>query len=159
MEALVLMGIIGVGYLANEQNENKNPVDKIVSKEINQPSNNNLYDSNHFNEIENAVKEKVEDSYKQSRDPQSNVVSNQKIDDYNFKENLKDYTYSNATGGYINNEDFMTNDQGIKMEPFFSSAPTNINLDDTRRLDMHQGDLDFIKKKEKSVVFLNPRKV
>ena len=42
----------------------------------------------------------------------------------------------------------MTNDQGIKMEPFFSSAPTNINLDDTRRLDMHQDILDFIKKKK-----------
>ena len=34
MEALVLMGIIGVGYLANEQNENKNPVDENISKEI-----------------------------------------------------------------------------------------------------------------------------
>lgn len=158
MEALVLMGIIGVGYLANEQNENKNPVDRIVSKEISQPNNNNLYDSNHFNEIENEVKEKVEESYKQSRDPQSNVISNQKIDDYNFKENLKDYTYSNATGGYINNEDFMSNDQGIKMEPFFSSAPTNVNLDDTRRLDMHQGDSGFYKEKREIGSFFEPQK-
>ena len=43
MEALVLLGIIGVGYLANEKNENKNPVDVSVSNEINYPSNNNTF--------------------------------------------------------------------------------------------------------------------
>ena len=104
MEALVLMGIIGVGYLANEQNENKNPVDVAVSKEVNYPSDNNVYDSTHYNEVENEIKLKIEESYEKSKDPSSNVVNNQKIDEYNLKDNLGYYTYSNAAGGDIENE-------------------------------------------------------
>ena len=158
MEALVLMGIIGVGYLANEGNDNKNPVDVDVSKEINYPSDNNVYDSNHYNEIENKLKLEVEDSYNKSKDPGSNIVNNQKIDEYNLKDNLGNYTYSNAAGGYINEKEFMTNDQGVKMEPFFSSAPTTINLDDSRRLDMHQGDSGFYKEKREMGSFFEPQK-
>lgn len=158
MEALVLLGIIGVGYLANEKNENKNPVDVSVSNEINYPSNNNIYDSTHYNEIENDIKLKIEDSYENSRDPSSNIVNNQKIDEYNLKDNLGNYTFSSAAGGYISNEDFMSNNQGVKMEPFFSSAPTTINLDDSRRLDMHQGDTGFYKEKREIGNFFEPQK-
>lgn len=158
MEALVLMGIIGVGYLANEQNENKNPVDVAVSKEINYPSDNNVYDSTHYNEVENEIKLKVEESYEKSKDPGSNIVNNQKIDEYNLKDNLGNYTYSNAADGYIDNEEFMSNNQGVKMEPFFSSAPTTINLDDSRRLDMHQGDSGFYKEKREIGSFFEPQK-
>jgi hypothetical protein len=158
MEALVLMGIIGVGYLANEQNENKNPVDVAVSKEVNYPSDNNVYDSTHYNEVENEIKLKIEESYEKSKDPSSNVVNNQKIDEYNLKDNLGNYTYSNAAGGYIENEEFMSNNQGVKMEPFFSSAPTTINLDDSRRLDMHQGDSGFYKEKREIGSFFEPQK-
>ena len=52
----------------------------------------------------------------------------------------------------------MANDQGIKMEPFFSSAPTNVNIDDTRRLDMHQGDTGFYKEKREIGSFFEPQK-
>ena len=158
MEALVLMGIIGVGYLANENNENKDPVDVNVSKQINFPSNNNVYDSNHYNEVENNVKSKVEESYEKSRDPTSNIVNNQKIDEYNFKDNLGNYTYSHSADGYINNEDFMSNDKGVKVEPFFSKAPATINLEDSRRLDMHQGDSGFYKEKREIGSFFEPQK-
>ena len=52
----------------------------------------------------------------------------------------------------------MSNNQGVKMEPFFSSAPTTINLDDSRRLDMHQGDSGFYKEKREIGSFFEPQK-
>ena len=157
MEAIVLLGIIGIGYLTNKENEN-NPVDNHVNKIINYPGNNNTYDSTHFNNVENEIQNKVEQNYQDSRDSSKNIVNNQKIDEFNFKDNLSNYTYSNAADGYIDNKEFITNDQGIVMEPFFNSAPTPINLEDSRRLDMHQGDSGFYKKKKETSNFFQPQK-
>ena len=45
MEAVVLLGLVGAGYLFNKQNEDNNPVNKVVNKDISMPSGDNLYNS------------------------------------------------------------------------------------------------------------------
>ena len=43
MEAVVLLGLVGAGYLFNKGNENNNPINNAVNKEISDPSGDNLY--------------------------------------------------------------------------------------------------------------------
>ena len=43
------------------------------------------------------------------------------------------------TGSEISRDDFLVNDQGIKVEPFFRGSPPNINYDDNQSLTNHQG--------------------
>ena len=40
------------------------------------------------------------------------------------KADLSNMTYSTAAGGYITKEEFMSNDQGVMMEPFLSRTNT-----------------------------------
>ena len=47
-------------------------------------------------------------------------------------------------GNPISREDFMKNDQGITMEPFFSGeGPPAINFNDSRKLSSHQGSSEY----------------
>ena len=39
-------------------------------------------------------------------------------------------TVHSISGNEISKADFLVNDQGIKVEPFFSGTPPNVNLDD-----------------------------
>ena len=42
-----------------------------------------------------------------------------------------DYLYSSSTGGKILKENFLVNDQGIKLSPYYKKAPANIKFDDS----------------------------
>ena len=54
MEAAVLIGLLGAGYMYNSK-EDKNPINTTVNKEINMPSGTNVYDSNHYEESEKMI--------------------------------------------------------------------------------------------------------
>ena len=87
------------------------------------------------NNTEKLVRQLAEDNFEASYRP-SNIVNNQKVIN-NTKldvpekdlQDMENYTYSTATEGFINNQEFLTNDQGIKVAPFFRSQPPNINFD------------------------------
>jgi hypothetical protein len=55
VEAVVLIGLLGVGYMYSSKEEDKNPINTTIIKEINMPSGTNVYDSNHYEESEKII--------------------------------------------------------------------------------------------------------
>ena len=150
MEAAVLIGLMGAGYLLNKDKDDKNYISHDVNKEINLPSMNNTYDSTYVTDVDKMVKSLAEDNFEASYKP-SNIVNNQKVVNntgLDVKSNdLQDYTYSNAAEGFLNNVEFMTNDQGVTCQPFFTKQPANINFDDPTQLNRCQGKIEGNKSK------------
>lgn len=167
MEALVLAGLVGVGYLFNEKNSKKDPSNTEIKANVSSPNGENLYSSNFYNEADNVVRTLANQNFEASYEEGSNVINNQKINrigsDINqeslstsiseLSENMNEYTYSNAAGGYISVDNFKSDDRGVVMEPFFSSAPANVNIDDPRRLNQTQGGAEFYQSKEETPNF------
>lgn len=160
MEALVLLGIVGAGYLANkdsEQEQESSIVNNNILKNI--PLNTSVYDTNN---LENSLKVEKSMANKKISDMQKNnsniidinhVINNtHRLANLNVGEvnNNSEYVYSEGMGGYVKKTDFLINDQGIGVEPYFKgrSAPI-IDLNDNKTLEMHQGGFAAINKKNK----------
>ena len=163
MEAVVLVGLLGAGYMYNSKNEDNNPIDTPVNKEINMPSGNNVYDSNHYNESEKLVRSLAENNFEESQNDHSKVINSQNLykptDNIpNVNEPYGNYVYSSAAGGLMSNDNFLSNDQGITPSPYFSKAPANVNYDDNRDLSRTQGGNDFYKSKQETPNFFSPEK-
>jgi hypothetical protein len=177
MEAVVLMGLMGVGYLFNQKNEDNNPINNSVDKDISTPNGDNLYNSNFYNETDKMIRNLATNNFESSQTNGSNIINNQKLNRIGsamnkplnqmndasigeIKEGFENHTYSNATGGYIPQNDFLSNDQGIRMEPFFSRAPTSVNYDDPRRLRQLQGgnESEFYESKRETTPFFEKQK-
>ena len=151
MEAIVLLSILGAGYLFNKSEVDSNNKDTEILDEK------DIYKSHYFKESDIEYKKKVIDNYNKSKIPGSNIVNYQNIDEYlnrstdsksDIDNNDYDYVYSSSSGGKISKDEFLVNDQGIKVEPFFSGAgPRNINLNENRQLNIHQGNVNFKQKK------------
>lgn len=157
MEAAVLLGVLGVGYLFNKDSDNRD------KSSVNLPLETDAYKSNYFDESDNEYKKKIFENYNKSKIPGSNIVNYQNIDKYINKSTVdstddKDYIYSSVSGGKILKNDFLVNNQGIKVEPFFRKAPPNINYDDSRQLRLHQGNSEFKTKKTEQPNFFQPFK-
>ena len=160
MEAVVLLGILGAGYLFNKPEiEDDSNVDL--------PDEKDAYKSDYFKKSDKEYREEVLKNYTKSKIPGSNIINYQNIDEYINKplddpkegDNAYDYVYSSSSGGKISKEDFLVNDQGIKVEPFFSgSGPRNINLNESRQLNIHQGSVEFKEKKTEKPNFFQPVK-
>ena len=175
MEAAVLIGLMGVGYLFNKENEDNNPINQSVRKDISTPNGDNLYNSEFYNETDKMIRNLAGANFESSQTEGSNIVNHQKLDlsmnkplnqQMNeasigeIKEGFDNYTYSTATGGYIPQNEFLSNDQGIQMEPFFSRAPSSVNYDDPRRLRALQGGNknEFYQSKRETTPFFENQK-
>ena len=163
MEALVLAGLIGFGYLYNSKEEN---VDVTVNKELNLSGGNNVYNQGYYDETQKLIKSLAETNFEASNNEHSKIINNQKIYD-NLKsipqtnekvEGMSNYVYSSASGEEIRQSSFLNNDQGIGLTPFFSGAGANINLDDNRKLTTSQGGNDLYKSKTEVGAFKEPEK-
>tara|TARA_B100000214_G_scaffold375263_1_gene360872 strand:- start:1007 stop:2740 length:1734 start_codon:yes stop_codon:yes gene_type:complete len=144
MEAVVLLGLLGIGYLKNKEDNNKNPINNSINNDIQNPNGDNIYNSEHYKETQNIIKELSENKHNESFREDSNVFNNKKIKHTNNNvegiENFSNSIYSSSSGEYINPNDFLTNDQGIRAQPFLRKETGSIDLNDTRQLDRHQGD-------------------
>ena len=56
MEAIVLAGLLGAGYLINKDEEDKNPITKPMKKTISVPNGENVYNSEQYNETDNLIR-------------------------------------------------------------------------------------------------------
>ena len=173
MEALVMIGLIGLGLISNnneDSEEGNNHVTVDVDKEVHLPTSDNLYHSDFYNESQKMINNKAMHNFESSYEDGNKVVNNQKLNrlgsgyleesdqamnDINeVKENFSDYIYSNATDEYTRRDEFLKNDQGITAQPFFRKAPTEVDLNDTRQLDRHQGDNQYnVSKREVGFFF------
>ena len=114
MEAVVLVGLLGAGYMYNSKNEDNNPIDTPVNKEIHMPSGYNVYDSDHYNESEKLVRSLAENNFEQSQNDHSKVINSQNLykptnNEPNVNEPYGNYVYSSAAGGLMSNDDFLSN--------------------------------------------------
>ena len=102
----------------------------------------------------------MRDNYNTVRIPGVKNITYQNIEDYlnqgdNNNTEGKEYIHSSSAGAKIDKNEFLMNDQGIKVEPFFTKAPPNIDLNDNRHLSRHQGGSDYRIQKENKLHFLN----
>ena len=142
MESVVLLGLMGVGYLMNKDKDEKHKTYSEVQPPLNQGSHNSVYDLANFSDAKKYEIDLVNKNFNESMRGDSKV-----IDALNMpggRNTLKD-TFSQSdniqsiSGNEISKDDFLVNDQGIKIEPFFSGAPPNVNLDDNPSMTRHFG--------------------
>jgi hypothetical protein len=157
MEASILLGILGAGYLLNKNNNDNNS-----NNSNNELSQGQEYETDYFHNSNKESKHphNLYDDFKTVQIPGAKNINYQNIQDYlnsddnNENSEGKEYIYSNSTGSKINKDNFLVNDQGIKIEPFFTKAPPNVDLNDNRHLSRHQGGKDYrIQKREQTPFF------
>ena len=142
MEGIILLGLAGVGYAINKDNK-KHSVETNVKPQVFQNSNSSIYDLNNLSDAQNYEVQLVQDNFKQSMDPQSNKVFNGSAKSKELT-NKPDDLIEGLDGSYLSKSQFMTNDQGVKMAPFFrGDGPASINFDDSRKLHSHQGSTEY----------------
>lgn len=157
MEVAILGALVGLGYMFNENNEKNNPVNNTIINEPSVPNGENIYNSEHYNKVDEEIRQLAKDNFEESQQKDTNVINNQKLDRigsdlYNppltegdnemeeLKDNFSNYVQSMASGSLLSKDNFLRNDQGISMTPFFKgNAPITEGLENTRTLNMHQG--------------------
>lgn len=139
MEGVVLLTLAGIGYIINKEDSDSHRIENNVEPQYFQNSNTSIYDLNNVKDAQNYESELVTKQFESSNDPTSSMVNHVEIKNKQFDISDKQYVRS-ISGEMVNKDKFLYNDQGIKIEPFFSgSGPPAINFDDNRALSMHQG--------------------
>ena len=141
MEAAVLLGLVAVGYLKNKEDSGDNPIISNVNTDVQLSNGENVYESgNYYQETKKEVKDLVENNFNKSLNDTSNIVNNKNLDRNINIEGFQELVYSNNSGESMDRGDFLRNDQGYKTQPYFKKAPNQLDFNDTRALDRHQGD-------------------
>ena len=143
MEGLILLGLTGVGYMMidGEKDDTSHRIETNIRPPLQQNSNAGIYDFNPLADALQLEQQLVQDNYKQTVDPQSNMISHM---DAKNKEVGHHGMIKGMDGSFIPKDQFMTNDQGVKMEPFFKGEGyANIDLDDTSQLGRLNGRTEF----------------
>lgn len=162
MEGLILMGLAGAGYFLSNKDDDKNKVETSVRPPVYQNTNSSIYNLNNVKDAQAHEKRLVTQQFKQSMNPQSNVVN-----DFDIRQkelNLRDASKVQTLGGMvISKKDFMTNDQGVTMAPFYKGEGfANINFEDSKQLYRTQGgfkaDPNFYKPKQETNYKLPPQR-
>ena len=80
MEVAILGGLVGLGYLFNENNKNNDHVNTLVDNKASVPNGDNLYNSEHYQEVDKVIQNLAQSNFEASYDEGSNVINNQKLD-------------------------------------------------------------------------------
>lgn len=141
MESVILLGLMGVGYLIDKNDKHKTYNE--ATPPIFEGSHNSIYDLANFSDAKKYEIDLVNKNHKLSMKGDSKVID--KLNLSNGRDTLKDNNYNDInniesiSGNNISKKDFLINDQGIKIEPFFSGSPPNVNLDDNPQMTRHFG--------------------
>jgi len=142
MESVVLLGLMGVGYLMNKDKDDKHKTYSEVQPPIFQGSHNSVYDLANFSDSKKHEIDLVNKHHNEAMQGDSKVIDSLNMsggrntlkDTFNHTDNIQ-----SISGNQLNKDDFLVNDQGVKIEPFFSGSPPNINLDDNPSMTRHFG--------------------
>ena len=144
MEGVVLLGLLGAGYLMNEEKNKKHTVYPEATPPLFTNTGNTIYDVNNYEDSKKYEKQLVDQYHQAAMTGDSKVIDALNM---NGRNTLRDSSrtqgssnmISSMSGAPLSKENFMTNDQGVTMEPFFSGSPANINFDENINLIKHQG--------------------
>ena len=145
MEGLILLGLAGAGYIMNknkDDEEQSRSIETNVRPQVNQGSNSSIYDINNYLDSKKYEQSMLQTNFEQTLNNQSNMVS-----DYNAK--LKEIepkseVFLGLDGNPIDKDNFLVNDQGIKVEPYYrGDGPPSVDLTRNTGLDRHQGMSDY----------------
>ena len=138
MEGLILLGLAGVGYVLNKD-KGSHRIETNVRPPVFQNSNSSIYNLNNVRDAQNQEAQMVHGNFKKAMDPQSNFVLNGTAKGKQLEPKHKQMI-EGMHGSHLTTDQFMTNDQGIRMAPYFSGeGPAAVNYDDPRALRQHQG--------------------
>ena len=143
MEGLLLLGLLGGGYLLNKDKEENHKTYNEITPPYYEGSSNTIYDLNNFKDSKSYEEQLVKNQYNEAMKGDSKVIDHLNMDGRNT---LRDTMPSDEnfldsmSGTKISREEFLKDDQGKIVEPFFSgSGPPSINYNDNIHLDRHQG--------------------
>lgn len=142
MESVVLLGLMGVGYLMNKDKDETHKTYSEVQPPLNMASGNSIYDQSPYMDAKKYEIDLVNQNHREAMKGDSKMIDSLNMS--GGRNTLKD-TFTQDTniqsisGNALSNDDFLVNDQGIKIEPFFSGSPPNVNLDDNPQMTRHFG--------------------
>jgi len=142
MESVVLLGIMGVGYLMNKDKDETHKTYSEVQPPLNMASGNSIYDQSPYMDAKKYEIDLVNQNHREAMKGDSKMIDSLNMS--GGRNTLKD-TFTHDTniqsisGNALSKDDFLVNDQGIKIEPFFSGSPPNVNLDDNPQMTRHFG--------------------
>ena len=141
MESVVLLGIMGVGYLMNKDKDETHTVHPEVQPPLFVGSGNSVYDQANYLDAKKYEIGLVNSNHDLAMQGDSKMVDSLNMGGRNTlrERNYNSEHIQSITGSEISRDDFLVNDQGIKVEPFFRGSPPNINYDDNQALTNHQG--------------------
>ena len=141
MESVVLLGIMGVGYLMNKDKDETHTVYPEVQPPLFVGSGNSVYDQANYLDAKKYEIGLVNSNHDLAMQGDSKMVDSLNMGGRNTlrERNYNSEHIQSITGSEISRDDFLVNDQGIKVEPFFRGSPPNINYDDNQSLTNHQG--------------------
>jgi hypothetical protein len=143
MEAVILLGVLAGGYFLNEDKAKKQKVHPEVQPSLFVGSGNTIYDINNVKDAQRYEIDKVVKHHDEAMRGDSKVIDGLNIGGRNtLTDNIFDTsnTVQSISGEEMNKKNFLINDQGVKVEPFFSGdGPREINLDSSPQFERHQG--------------------
>lgn len=142
MEGIILLGLLGAGYLLNDRDD-KHKTYPQTTPSLYSGSGNTVYDINNYKDSQLIEQQLVTRNQREAMKGDSKVIDSLNMNGRNtLRDNLPVGTsdiQSNMSGTVIDKDEFLVNDQGIKIEPFFSGSPPNVNFDENIQLERHQG--------------------
>ena len=154
MEGVILLGLMGAGYLANKNKDN-NTLYPNIQPPLNQGSHQTVYDVANYRDSRVYESNLVQQFNDMSKEPGSKIIDTNNLQGRGHKslqqsQQAKKNYVDSMSGNRISKKEFLKNDQDIKMEPFFAgSGPRNVNLEDNIQLTMHQGGPNAFRGKKK----------
>ena len=143
MESVVLLGLMGVGYLMNKDKDEKHKTYSEVQPPLNMASGNSIYDQSPYMDAKKYEIDLVNQNHREAMKGDSKIIDSLNMsggrntlkDTFNYNDN----NIQSISGNNVSKDDFLVNDQGIKIEPFFSGSAPNVNLDDNPQMTRHFG--------------------
>jgi len=143
MEGAILLALAGAGYLMNKDKEkNTHKIEPNVKPQVFQNTNSSIYNLQNYADSKQYESDLLKQNFEKTLQNQSNMVS-----DYNAK--LKEVEPKSdivmgLDGNPIQKKDFLVNDQGIKIEPYYrGNGPPSVDFSRNTGLDRHQGMSDY----------------
>ena len=154
MEAVVLVGLLGLGYALDKNKNNNHQVYDTIKPDYNKNSQHTIYDQTNLSDAKQQELQIVQDRIQEAQKGSSTMIDSLNISGRNT---LRKEELSSLSGSQIDKNDFLVNDQGIKVEPFFGKSPPNVNYRENRSLSNHQGGNPYDGSKREQSQFFSPQ--